>query len=195
MKGEASVMCVRRLCMVLVVFTTLFSWRQVRAQEKSPAGPNEFYAGYGLLANSSSGGPVNGWRAAVGGSLRGSLGVTVCALGFYSTSSGASQSEHTVLAGPQWSRHHARESFLVHGLVGVGYVNGSIPVDPSRPKLNFSFAVLAGAGLDTPFSRRLAWRIEGDYLRLQFNPASDQIHNLVGNFAHISTGLVRRFSA
>lgn len=191
----------RRFCIAVVLLSTLFSFHRLRAQEKSAAGKNEFYTGYGFLSNSfnayalcSSGNPMNGWDFAVSSRVSGALNFTVDALGFYGKNCYASQIEHNVLVGPQWTRHGARESFFVHGLVGMGFINsGAIPYDNSSPSSNVTFAALAGGGVDTSLSHNLAWRVEGDYLRTQYGSNSDQIHNLRGNFAHFTTGLVIRF--
>lgn len=89
---------------------------------------------------------------------------------------------------------NGKESAFVHGLIGIGFINsGAIPYDLSSPSSNVVLATLAGGGLDTPISRRLAWRVEGDWLHSQYSSSSDQIHGLHGNFASISTGLVLRF--
>jgi len=190
----------RRFCIALVLFAILFSIHQLCAQEKSPAGRNEFYTGYSFLSGSfnqyaeESGSPMNGWDSALTVHATGSLGISLRALGFYGTNLGASQIEHTVLVGPQWTWHGAKESLFVDGLVGLGFINSAaIPFDNSSPRSNATFAALAGGGFDTALSRGLAWRVEGDYLRTQYGSNSDQIHNLRGNFAHFSTGLVIRF--
>lgn len=191
----------RRIYIALLLMATLFSSRRSGAQEKSHAAKTEFYAGYGFLSNSFndyagfSGSPMNGWDASVTRHVASSLSLTFDALGLYGTSLFASQSEHSLLAGPQWTWHLARESAFVHGLVGIGHINkGAIPFDNSSPSSNgFTFAALAGGGIDTTLSHNLAWRIEGDYLRSQYGSNSDQIHNLRGNFAHFTTGLVFRF--
>ncbi len=189
----------RRVCIVSVVLIALFHFDHLCAQQPS-AGRNEFYAGYGFLSSSFnayanfSGTPMNGWDAALTMRGAGSLGLKISVLGIYGTNLGAMQIQHSVLVGPQWSRHVGKESLFVHGLVGMGFINsGAIPFDQSSPKSNVTFAALAGGGLDTALSHRIAWRLEGDYLRSQYESGSDQIHNLHGNFAHLSTGIVFRF--
>jgi len=170
------------------------------AESGPHTGNIEVYAGYGFLLNSFndyanfSGSPMNGWDAALTLHATHSLGVTVAALGLYGTNLGASQFEHNMLVGPQLSRHFGKESVFAHGLVGLGFINsGAIPYDNSGPSSNATFSALAGGGVDTPIAHRLAWRVEGDYLRSQYGSNSNQIHNLRGNFAHVSTGIVFRF--
>jgi hypothetical protein len=194
-------MSARRLWMALVLITSLFSVRQLCSQETSHGGEGELYAGYGFLSDSFndyaeefSATPMNGWDAAMTLHAKGTLSISVEAMGFYATNLDASQFEHTVLVGPQWSRRAGKESLFAHGLIGMGFINsGAIPFDNSSPSSNVTFAALAGGGLDTPISPHLAWRIEGDYLRCEFGSKSDQIHNLRGNFAHFTTGIVFRF--
>lgn len=124
----------------------------------------------------------------------GGLGWKIAAAGYYGTNLGDKQIEHSLLVGPQYAKRFGRESAFVHGLIGVGFINsGAIPFDVSSPSSNGTLAVQAGGGVDTPMSRRIAWRAEGDYLHSQYSSNSDQIHGLHGNFASISTGLVWRF--
>jgi len=190
----------RRLWIALVLIPLLFSVRPSCSQEPSRDGEGEFYTGYGFLSNSFNdysdfpATPINGWDAGMALRARGTLSISAEALGFYGTSLGASQFEHSLLIGPQWSRRTGKESLFVHGLVGIGFINsGAIPYDNSSPSSNLTFAALAGGGLDTPISTHLAWRIEADYLHSQYGSKSDQIHNLHGNFAHITTGIVFHF--
>ena len=193
-------MSARRLWIALVLITLLFSVQHLCSQETSHAREEEWYAGYGFLSGSFndyaefSGTPMNGWDAALTVHAVGTLSLSFAALGFYATNLDASQFEHSLLVGPHWSRHAGKESLFAHGLIGMGFINsGAIPYDNSSPRSNVAFAVLAGGGLDTPISPHLAWRVEGDYLRSQYGSKSNQIHNLRGNFAHFTTGLVFRF--
>ncbi len=193
-------MSARRLSIALALITLLFSVRHLSSQETSHAGERAWYAGYGFLSNSFnayaefSGTPMNGWDAALTVHAAGALSLSFAALGFYGTNLDASQIEHSLLVGPHWSRRAGKESLFVHGLIGMGFINsGAIPYDNSSPSSNVTFAVLAGGGLDTPVSPHLAWRVEGDYLRSRYGSKSNQIHNLRGNFAHFTTGIVFRF--
>ena len=184
----------------LLLLVLLACSHSLTAEDKPHDWRNEFYGGYSFLSSSFNaystftGGGMNGWDAAVTSRLSGHLGIKVGAIGYYSKNNDATEIEHSIVAGPQYSRHFGKESAFVHGLVGLGIINsGAIPYDNSKPSSNATLAALAGGGLDTPFSKRLAWRIEGDYMRTHFNSASDQIHGLHGNFARISTGVVFRF--
>lgn len=183
-----------------LLLVLLFCSHLLTAEDKPRDWRNEIYAGYSYLSSSFNaystftGGGMNGWDAAFSSRLKGGLGIKVAAIGYYSTNNDAKEIEHSILVGPQYSKHFGKESAFVHGLVGLGFINsGAIPFDNSGPSSNATLAALAGGGLDSPISKRLAWRIEGDYLRTQFNSSSDQIHGLHGNFARVSTGLVFRF--
>jgi hypothetical protein len=185
---------------MLILISLLFGLRSVRSQEPSKAAKNEFYAGYGFLSNSFnnysnfSGTPMNGWDAALAMHANRRLSLCIGALGLYGTNLDAFQIQHSLLIGPQWSHGVGKVSLFAHGLVGLGFINsGAIPFDNSSPSSNVTFAALAGGGVDTPISPRLAWRVEGDYLRSQYGSNSNQIHDLHGNFAHVTTGLVFRF--
>lgn len=200
LNGEGTVMSARRRWITFILISLLFALRPLCAQEPSGAAKNEFYAGYGFLSNSFnsyanfSGAPMNGWDAALAVHANRRLGICFEALGLYGTNLGAFQIEHSLLIGPQWSHRVGKVSLFAHGLAGMGFINsGAIPFDNSSPSSNVTFAALAGGGIDTPISPRLAWRVEGDYLRSQYGSNSDQIHNLRGNFAHVTTGIVFRF--
>ena len=190
----------RQVRVVLMVLTVSVGICQSQAPGKSPAEQKEFYAGYGFLSGSFndyaefSGSPMNGWDAAFKFYAPGSVGIKVSALGIYGSNAGAMQMEHSVLVGPQWTARAGRALIFLHGLVGIGFINSSaIPFDLGSAKPNTTVAALAGGGFDAPISHRVAWRIEGDYLHARFGSSSDQIHDLRGNFAHITTGPVFRF--
>jgi hypothetical protein len=158
------------------------------------------YAGYTYLSNSfnsyarfSSGG-LNGWDAAASFPLIHGFAVKAEAFGYYGTSLGDSQVAHFVLAGGQFTKRFGKESAFVHGLAGIGHINNAaLTLGGEGPSSNFSFAADAGAGLDTPIARRLAWRVEGSMLHSDFTAAGDQIHGLPNYFARFSTGIVWRF--
>lgn len=185
---------------MLLLFAFSCCSHRASAQTDIISSKTTLYVGYGFLSNSFndyanfSGAKMNGWDAGLAIHTKGRLSLKVAAVGLYGANLGASQFEHNALVGPQFSQRFGKESVFVHGLVGLGIINsGAIPYDNSSPSSNATFSALAGGGLDTPISHRFAWRIEGDYLRSQFGSNSDQIHNIRGNFAHITTGLVFHF--
>jgi hypothetical protein len=164
------------------------------------SGRNEMNAGYTYLSNSFnnyasfSGGGLSGWEAGASFPLIHGFAVKAEALGFYGNSLGDSQVAHFVLAGGQYRRRFGKESVFVHGLAGIGHINdAALALGGEGPSSNFSLAADVGAGLDTPFARRLAWRVAGSMLRSNFTAASDQIHGLPNLFARLSTGIVWRF--
>lgn len=190
----------RLLPALLLLF--LSSWTRLSfAQENAQGWKYELYGGYNYLSNSFSvdsnfsGTGLNGWDVSLTKRhlFRG-LGLEFAANGHYGTTDFDTQIEHSLLVGPQYAKRFGKESVFVHGLIGIGFINnGSIPGDVPGPTSNVVLAGLAGGGLDTPISRRLAWRVEADWLHSQYSPKDDQIHGLQGNFASISTGLVLRF--
>lgn len=166
----------------------------------NPIRGSELYGGYSYLSNSFnshagfSGGGLNGWDAAASFPMSHGLGAKVAAFGFYGNSLGDSQAAHFVLAGGQYTKRIGKESAFVHGLAGIGHINDqALTLGGEGPSSNFSFAADAGAGLDIPIKRRLAWRVEGGMLHSNFTAASNQIHSLPNYFARFSTGLVFRF--
>jgi hypothetical protein len=166
----------------------------------NPAQSREIYGGYSYLSNSFNShegfrGPgLNGWDAAGSFPITKRLGVKVEGLGFYGTSLTYSQAAHFFLGGVQYTRSFSKESVFVHGLAGIGHINtDALTLGGQGPKSNFSIATDAGGGIDTPISKRLAWRVEAAMLFADFTPASDQIHQTPNFFARVSTGVAWRF--
>lgn len=185
---------------LILALILAFNCKLVVAEVHLFSAKNEVYAGYSYLSSSFnayanfSGSGMSGWDAALAMPAFGGLSVKAAALGYYGTNLGASQHEHSFFVGPQYSIRFRKESVFAHGLVGLAHINdAAIPYDNSKPSSNFTFASMAGGGLDTRIAPHFAWRIEGDYLRSQFGSSSDQIHGLHGNFARVATGLVFRF--
>jgi hypothetical protein len=170
---------------------------------EAPADRNELFVGYTLLSNSFnatsgfSGNILNGWDAAFMFplALAERLGIQTDAFGYYGTSRSDPVREHNIVAGPQYWLHRGRTRIFVHGLVGLGYLNsGAMPFDTYHgPSSNWSFAALAGGGLDHNLTRHVALRLEGDMLHTNFTSPSDQIHGLPNFFGRFATGLVFRF--
>lgn len=159
----------------------------------------QLFGGYSFLSNSFNGHdsatshqPLNGWDVAFSAGASRGLSVKVDASGYYGTSLGSPQHPIFVLGGAQYSRPFGRESAFVEGLAGVGHLNsdwwgGEIPGH------TFSFAGVAGGGLDRQITPRISFRLEGDLLYANFTIPDNQIHGLPNYFARISTGLVWRF--
>jgi hypothetical protein len=163
-------------------------------------GVKEIFGGYAYLSNSFNShtgfrGPgLNGWDAAAAFPIARNLGVKVEGLGFYGNSLGYAQDAHFFLAGGQYTQRFSNESVFVHGLAGIGHINTeALTLGGEGPSSNFALAADGGGGLDTPISKRMAWRVEGALLYANFTPASNQIHSTPNYFARISTGIVWRF--
>ena len=193
----------RCLVFAVLLLPVLAMPRMLAGQIKPVAEPvrgNELYFGYSYLSNSFnsyanfSGGGLNGWDAAGTFPVTHSVAVKAEAFGFYGNSLGDSQLAHFFLVGGQYGRHFGKESAFVHGMVGLGHINDqALTLGGEGPSSNFSFAADAGAGLDTPIARSLAWRVEGSMLYSDFTAASNQIHGLPTYFARFSTGVAWRF--
>jgi hypothetical protein len=168
------------------------------ANEANP-GRKEFFAGYSFLSNSFNGHsssashqPLNGWELSFAAPVSRRLSFKVSANGYYGTSLGSPQRPIFILGGVTYSRHFGKEVGFVEGLAGLGILNkdwwgGEVPGATK------SFAGSAGGGLDTPLTKRLAFRVQGGLLFAHFTINDNQISGLPNYFAQISSGLVWRF--
>jgi hypothetical protein len=159
----------------------------------------EFFAGYSFLSNSFNGHssfashqPLNGWELSFAAPVSRRLSFKASANGYYGTSLGSPQRPIFILCGAAYSKHFGREVGFVEGLAGLGLLNkdwwgGEVPGATK------SFAGSAGGGLDTPLTKRLAFRVQGGLLYAHFTINDSQIHGLPNYFARISSGLVWRF--
>jgi len=117
---------------------------------------------------------MNGWDA----SLRVPLPVVGNWLGVKGDVSGAYRNDSPVfdphvyffLAGPQLSLHFGKSTLFAHGLVGSAHLNQN--VIPSL-KSGSTFAMAAGGGLDLGISRRLVWRLTGDFYNTNFQSSDE----------------------
>jgi len=195
-----------------LAFILLFFAVSLAAQETPRA---EIFGGYALARIDDSrgltGGHItqNGWNAAVAVNINKHLGGVADFGGYYGTHRlppftaltcptcpmttpspfQASTKFHTFLFGPQVSfRLHSVTPFL-HALFGAAHEHGElVPAVPFVSPSVSGFAWAAGGGVDISFSRRFAYRVQGDYMRfslIKFQPDE--------NNARFSTGLVFRF--
>ncbi len=164
--------------------------------------PNyELYGGYSLLfrpydhtqANPFSG-VMNGWDA----SLRVPLPIVGSWLGVKGDVSGSYRNDSPVfdphayffLAGPQLSLHFGKSTLFAHVMVGSAHLNQQ--VIPSL-KSGSTFAMASGGGLDLGLSRRLVWRITGDFYNTNFQSSDATVKGVVNSNGRVSTGPVLRF--
>jgi hypothetical protein len=161
----------------------------------------ELYGGYSLVfrpydhSNTNPvAGAMNGWDA----SLRVPLPVVGNWLGVKGDISGAYRNDSPVfdphayffLAGPQLSLHFGKSTLFAHVLVGSAHLNQN--VIPSL-KSGSTFAMAAGGGLDLGISRRLVWRLTGDFYNTNFQSSDETVQGVINSNGRISTGPVLRF--
>ena len=180
---------------------------QTAPQHQAPAN-NEIFGGYSYSFraydhtqdNPVSGG-MNGWEASAKFAIPRTrlLGIKVDGSGYYRTDNYAGESfvgyrpqAYFFLAGPQISLPMGRYTVFADVLVGEGHLNSG---DQSIPSLasSFAFSEAAGGGVDVGLTRRLAWRVGGEFLHSGFSSSDNQIHGYVSSNGRIATGLVVRF--
>jgi hypothetical protein len=119
---------------------------------------------------------------------------------FRGSNLGAPQNPLSIMGGAQYARRVKRESVFVEGLAGDIAMNEYWGAGGTRGG-TASFASLLGGGLDTPITRRIAFRVSGGYQYSYFALVSSmqtgevpyRIPGLPTNFGRISSGLVWKF--
>ena len=165
----------------------------------------QIYGGYAFLSNSMNGvpgsrQPLNGWNASVGFPAWHSLRFKIDVASFRGSNLGAPQHPFSIMAGAQYGWHVKRESVFVEGLAGDIGMNKYWGAGGTRGG-TASFVALLGGGLDTPITRRIAFRVSGGYQYSYFTLFSSmqtgevpyRIPGLPTNFGRISSGLVWKF--
>ena len=177
----------------------LFTFPAVLAAQS--ASPFQIYGGYTRLSNSFNGIPesqngLNGWDAGVGFPAWHGLRVKIDVSSFSGTNLAAQQKAFSVMAGGQYERNFHRERWFVKALFGDMVINRDWGPN-AHPGEAVSFTAQLGGGLDTPFSKHLALRIQGDYRyeNLALIEATSltvpyRVPGLPQNFGSVSTGLV-----
>jgi hypothetical protein len=164
----------------------------------------QIYGGYTFLSNSFNGvpgsrRPLNGWDASVAFPAWHSVRFKIDISGYRGTNLGAPQHAIFFMGGGQYTWHLGKESVFAEGLVGDGGLNRFWGANQT-PGETASFATLLGGGLDTPLTRRIAFRVSGGYQWSNFALVQSvatlipyRIPGLPNNFGRISTGCVWRF--
>jgi len=175
----------------------------LHAQVESPA-RYQLYGGYTFLSNSINGVPgshqsMNGWDASIGFPSWHNLRFKLDVYGYDATNLGASQKPWFIMAGGQYSHRLGRESVFAEGLFGDAGI-GRYWGPNQLPGATASFVTLLGGGIDTPISRRFAFRVSGGYQWSNFslvnNPQQAVPYTYPGiprYFARLSSGLVWQF--
>jgi hypothetical protein len=155
----------------------------------------ELYGGYSYLRadDVSAGANMHGWGAAVTGNTNGWFGVTLDFSGHYRgidarPDTAARVNTHLMTVGPRFSyRASERLTPFAHIMAGVGRSGyRADTLAGSFDGVHYSYALVAGGGIDLKLANRLAWRLfQGDYVVTRF----------AGRYEHhvrLSTGLVLR---
>jgi len=197
-----------RLCLLLAMLA-LMSVAAVGLQAQSEAATQphmrfQLYGGYTFLSNSFNGlpgarQPLNGWDASISVPGHHDLHFKFEASGYRGTNQGASQSSVFIMGGAQYNHRFGREIAFVEALAG----DGGLPRywgPNGAPGETASWVSVLGGGLDTPISRRFAFRVSGGYQWSNFKLIDNitqilpvQTPGLPNNFWRISSGLVWSF--
>lgn len=179
----------------------------IHAQSKSESeAPARFqvYGGYTFLSNSFNGlpgsrHPLNGWDSSIAFPGWHNLRFKIDVSGYAGMNLSASQKSVFIMGGAQLSHRFGRESAFVEALAG----DGGLPRywgPNGAPGETASFATMLSGGLDTPISRRFAFRVDGAYQWSNFKLINSvaqilpiQTPGLPNNFWRISSGLVWGF--
>jgi len=182
-------------------FIALFLSPLVVSAQSEVAAPFQIYAGSTYFSNSFNGvpgshRPLAGWDAAATLPSWHNLRFKIDISGNYGNNLGAPQHAFSVLAGLQFERSLRSERLFGHALGGFQGLNRNWAANGGRGE-SASFAELLGGGLDTPVSRHIGIRIEGDMEHTNFAlveagayPAPYRIPGLPSYFARISAGAV-----
>jgi hypothetical protein len=164
----------------------------------------QIYGGYSFLSNSLNGVPgshqgLNGFDASFAIPAWHNLRFKVDFAAYNGTNLGAPQHPYYIVGGGQYDIHVRRETLFVDAMAGDAGANHTWSATPGYAGQSASFVSLVGGGIDTPLTRRLAFRISGgyqySYFKLQ-NPSNLVPYELPGlptNFGRLSSGLVWKF--
>lgn len=161
----------------------------------------EIEGGFSYLSNSFNGvpgsrQPLNGWDASLAFPAWHNLRFKMDVSGYDGSNLGARQRALFIMAGGQYERSLRRERLFAQALFGEAGLNPYWGANRARGD-TASFATLLGGGVDTPLSRHIGIRVEGDFLSTNFalhesatNPNAREIPGQPDYFGRISTGLV-----
>jgi hypothetical protein len=189
------------------LFALMYAAAALHAQTDAPSQKPprfELYGGYAFLNNSPNGlpgerQPLNGWNATIAVPPWRFIRFKIDVSSYRGANQGAQQDAYYIMGGAQFTRRFGRESAFLEGLAGDGGINRYWGPQAS-PGETASFVTLLGGGLDTPISRRFAFRVSGGYQWSNFQLINN-VQNIVpihtpglpNNFFRLSTGLVWGF--
>lgn len=183
----------------------LFCAASLPAQTVSPP-RYQFFGGYSFLSNSLNGVSgahqlLNGYEAALAIPPWHDLRFKVNFFQYLGTNQGASEHPYFIMGGGQYGRDFGREYAFIEAMVGEGSVNANWGANQTIGQ-TASLSTLVGGGVDTPISRRVAFRVQGDFQYAYFKQAASRnplsgvpvyVPGLPTYFGRISSGLVFRF--
>lgn len=193
---------VSRLCSLLALLSLGFPLC-AQTPKEAPA-RYQLFAGYSFLSNSLNGvagahQPLNGWDAALAFPAWRGLRFKLETTGYRGTNLNAPQHLFFIMGGGEYSHRFGRESLFVEGLGGTGGANRYWGANQT-PAQTASVVATLGGGVDTPISKRFAWRVDGGYQYSYFQLIQSLATlipvynaNLPTNFGRFSTGLVWNF--
>jgi len=183
----------------MLLFICLSTVLQAQSEDKLGY---QVYGGYSLLSNSLDGLPgshheLNGFDSALAFRPWHSLRFRLDFSAYTGTNLGAPQHPYFILGGGQYSWRIRRESVFAEGMIGTGGANKTWAPNGAQGQ-TASFASMLGGGLDTPLTRRFAYRVEGGYQYSYFVLIGNlnvpyRVPGLPRNFGRVSTGLVWKF--
>lgn len=203
----------RRFCLAVLVLLVVpgsviaqsSDWAQAPDQIEVFGGYTYISSDFSLVAP----GGVSGWNAAVNFKALRHLGFVADISGFYpSTTSGelggvasasTSGKSYTFLFGPQVSWQRGRFSPFAQFLIGASHVSPGTYAGTSYNvfQSNNALSTAGGGGLDYSVKRRIALRLQVDWLHTRFSPIGGgdpgANYNQNRNAARISTGVVFKF--
>jgi len=164
---------------------------------------HQAYGGYSYLSNSfnavpDSPQPLNGWDASFAFPPWHSLRFKLETYAYRGYNLGAPQHPLFIMGGGQYSFRLKKESVFVEALLGEAGMNSNWGANQTIG-YTASISTLVGAGLDTPLTRHVAFRVSGGYQYAYFNLGGPHIafpYRLPGmptNLGRISSGLVWQF--
>jgi hypothetical protein len=174
----------------------------LNAQQEAPP-RMQFYGGYSYTSNSLDGvtgshKAMNGWDASIAFKSWHGVRFKIDVPGYRGTNLGAQEDFYAIMGGAQYSRRVRRETVYVEGVAGDAGANKYWGPNGVLGQ-TVAFVAFVGGGLDTPITKRIAFRVDGGFQYSYF--ALDVVKTLVPyripglptNFGRLSSGLVFQF--
>ena len=186
-----------RWCIYGIVASSILP---ISAQEKAPI---EIFAGGSYLSNSVNGTPghrqgLPGYEVAMETTDWRHIRFQFDFSQFFGSNQNASQNATFYMGGPFYSRNLGHERIFVHALFGELGLNHNWGADKHLAS-TAAFTEIVGGGFDTPLSRHIALRVQGDLVHANpkelistKNPTPLLVPGLPENYARLTAGIVYR---